>query len=167
MKTDKKVIVPIEELLLEGMEIIGAGDFMKLYPGIHQNSIQYAMKKGRIDYVKIDGESFIVMTPLTKAYNPVYFTGSKRCKGKEKSELVVKYHATGGEMKMSEVFKKGVVLHRRGTFIKKYHPKATDSHIQWAQNNGKITITMVGRKRIIVMDELTKSLHFNHYPAKK
>ena len=164
---ETKVIIPIEELLLDGLEIIGSGDFMKLYPGIRQNSIQYAMKKGRIDYVKIDGEHFIVMTELTKAYNPVFYKGSKRCKGQKKEGLIVKYHATGGEMPVSEVFKKGVILHRRGTFIKKYHPQATDSHIQWAQNNGKIAITMVGRKRIIVMNELTKSLEFNHYPSKK
>lgn len=61
-----------DKVLKDNVEFMPIKDFIdKFHPGLKSQSINYAIKNDKVDFMKIGRERFVVMTEKTKKYHPI------------------------------------------------------------------------------------------------
>tara|TARA_R110000850_G_scaffold239322_1_gene364150 strand:+ start:979 stop:1449 length:471 start_codon:yes stop_codon:yes gene_type:complete len=135
-------------------KVYSMGEFQKKH-NIRQFALQYALENGKVDYTKVGNYHIVVGTKLTENYEPVYYTGSARCKGKDPEGK----HGTNKDKKgrfipLEELFKYPLI--RRAKWIEDSKGHIQSGNAQYALDKHHVDFIKIGRERLIILSDKTK-----------
>lgn len=130
------------------------GEFQKKH-NIRQFALQKAIEGGKVDYTKVGNYHIVVGTKYTENYQPVFYTGSARCKGQspEGSQGTNK-DKKGRFIPLDELFHYPLI--RRSKWQEDSNGHIGVGNAQYALDKGHVDFIKIGRERLIILSPRTK-----------